>query len=196
MRGPRHRARTRTAPGSRELPRVLARGLIKREALYLLGRRACATRRRLPARPATESVRGRGGGMMSRQRVDPCRLATALPTRSTIRLRGAQPRRGRPVHNPRSYGRARHHRSDARLCGLRRHRLEADRRLRSPCLADIAECIALSCLHRIGGNIRENLISAVRGQRWASIPAFTRAVNRPRPSAVLAGVFLPSIVVT
>jgi hypothetical protein len=25
--------------------------------------------------------------MMSRQRVDPCRLATALPTRSTIRLR-------------------------------------------------------------------------------------------------------------
>jgi hypothetical protein len=46
------------------------------------------------------------------------------------------------------------------------------------------------------GNIRENLISAARGQRWASIPAFTRAVNRPRPSAVLAGVFLPSIVVT
>jgi hypothetical protein len=40
-------------------------------------------------------------------------------------------------------------------------------------------------------NIRENLISAARGQRWASIPA----VNRPRPSAVLAGVFLPSIVV-
>jgi hypothetical protein len=57
----------------------------------------------------------------------------------------------RPVHNPRSYGRARHHRSDARLCGLRRHRLKADRRLRSPRLADIAECIALSCLHRIGG---------------------------------------------
>jgi hypothetical protein len=46
------------------------------------------------------------------------------------------------------------------------------------------------------GNIRENLISAARGQRWASIPAFTRAVIRPRPSAVLAGVFLPSIVVT
>ena len=46
------------------------------------------------------------------------------------------------------------------------------------------------------GNIRENLISAARGQRWASIPAFTRAVNRPGPSAVLAGVFLPSIVVT
>jgi hypothetical protein len=42
------------------------------------------------------------------------------------------------------------------------------------------------------GNIRENLISAARGQRWASIPA----VNRPRPSAVLAGVFLPSIIVT
>ena len=135
-------ARTRTAPGSRELPRVLARGLVKREALYLLGCRACATRRRLPARPATEGVRGRGGGMMSRQRVDPCRLATALPTRSTIRLRGAQPRRGRPVHNPRSYGRARHHRSDARLCGLRRHRLEADRRLRSPCLADMITIFA------------------------------------------------------
>jgi hypothetical protein len=46
------------------------------------------------------------------------------------------------------------------------------------------------------GNIRENLISAARGQRCASIPAFTRAVNLPRPSAVLAAVFLPSIVVT
>jgi hypothetical protein len=46
------------------------------------------------------------------------------------------------------------------------------------------------------GNIRENLIGADRGQRCASIPAFTRAVNLPRPSAVLAGVFLPSIVVT
>jgi hypothetical protein len=64
---------------------------------------------------------------------------------------GAQPRRRRSVHDPRSYGRARHHRSDARLCGLRRHRLEADRRLRSPRLADIGECVALSCLHRIGG---------------------------------------------
>ena len=105
MRGPRHRARTRTAPGSREVPRVLARCFVKREALYLLGRRACATRRRLPARPATESVRGRGGGMISRQRVDPCRLATAMPTRSTIRLRVLSPAR-RPVHNPCSYGRA------------------------------------------------------------------------------------------
>jgi hypothetical protein len=45
------------------------------------------------------------------------------------------------------------------------------------------------------GNIRENLISAARGQRWASIP--TRAVNRPRPWAVLGGgFFVPSIVET
>ena len=66
---------------------LITRGLVKREALHLLGRRACATRCHLPARPATESVRGRGGCMMSRQRVDPGQLATALPTRSTIRLR-------------------------------------------------------------------------------------------------------------
>jgi hypothetical protein len=46
------------------------------------------------------------------------------------------------------------------------------------------------------GNTRENLIGADRGQRRASIPAFTHVVNRPRTSAVLAGVFLPSIVVT
>jgi hypothetical protein len=54
-------------------------------------------------------------------------------------------------------------------------------------------CPFLSASYR-RGDIRENLISAARGQRWASIPV--RAVNRPRPSAVLAGVFLPSIGVT
>ena len=70
---------------------------------------------------------------------------------------GCSARRRRPVHNPRSYGRARHHRSDARLCGLRRHRLEADRRLRSPRLADIANVLPFPvCIVSAGRHSRES----------------------------------------
>jgi hypothetical protein len=131
---------------------------------------------------------------MSRQRVDPCRLATALPTRSTIRLRVPSPA---PASSPQPsllWPRT--------ASSIRCPTVFADTGWKPTVvydhLASLTSPNVLPVLVYIVsvGNIRENLISAARGQRWASIPAFTRAVNRPRLSAVLAGVFLPSIVVT
>ena len=134
--------------------------------------------------------------MMSRQRVDPCRLATALPTRSTIRLRVLS--LGAGVQSTTLAPMAAHGIIDPMPdCAV-----FADTGWKPTVvydhLASLTSPNVLPFLVYIvsAGNIRENLISAARGQRWASIPAFTRAVNRPRPSAVLAGVFLPSIVVT
>jgi hypothetical protein len=63
---------------------------------------------------------------MSRQRVDSGRLVTALLSRRISYGYSASA----PASSPQP-SLLRHHRSDARLCGLRKHRLEAGRRLRS-----------------------------------------------------------------
>jgi hypothetical protein len=134
--------------------------------------------------------------MMSRQRVDPSRLATALPTRSTIRLRALS--LGAGIQSATLARIAAHGIIDP----MPDYAVFADTGWKPTVVYDhlasltSANVLPFPVYIVSAGNIRENLISAARDQRWASIPAFTRAVNRPRPSAVLAGVFLPSIVVT
>jgi len=133
---------------------------------------------------------------MSRQRVDPSRLATALPTRSTIRLRALS--LGAGIQSTTLARIAAHGIIDP----MPDYAAFADTGWKQTVVYDhlasltSANVLPFPVYIVSAGNIRENLISAARDQRWASIAALTRAVNRPRPSAVLAGVFLPSIVVT
>ena len=108
---------------------------------------------------------------MSRQRVDPCRLATALPTRSTIRLRVLS--LGAGVQSTTLAPMAAHGIIDPMPdCAV-----FADTGWKPTVvydhLASLTSPNVLPFLVYIvsAGNIRENLISAARGQRWASIPA-------------------------
>jgi hypothetical protein len=131
--------------------------------------------------------------MMSRQRVDPGQLVTALPTRSTIRLRVLS--LGAGVQSTTLALMAAHGIIDP----MPDCTVFADTGWKPTVVYDhLASltspmyCPFLSASYR-RGDIRENLISAARGQRGASIPV--RAVNRPRPCGSRRG-FPPVNVVT
>jgi len=57
--------------------------------------------------------------------------------------------------------------------------MQAGSRLRASALVDVAQCVAVSRPCRLSaGNLLDNLLAVSPGKRWASIPAFTRTVDR------------------
>lgn len=128
---------------------------------------------------------------MSRQRVDSGRLVTALLSR---RISYGYSATAPPPSSPQPSLLWPRTASPIRCPTVRSLQTPAGSRpsFTIPRLPDIAECIAFLSASYRRADIRENLISAARGQRIHPV----RAVNRPRPSAVLAEVFLPSIGVT
>lgn len=123
--------------------------------------------------------------MTSRRRVDPCRLATALPTRSTIRLRVLSLGAGiQPIARMAARGIIDPMPDYAVFADTGSKPTVVYDHLASPTSPNVLPFLGLP---RIGGQHSRESDQCCWRSAVGIHPRFTRAVNRPRPSAVLAG---------
>ncbi len=171
---PKHRAGTRPASRSRQLSSILAQGPKGRQTRDLPGRRSCTTRRHLSARSATGTACRRAGGSLM---LSLSNLTEEGDQPSTIRLRVLS--LGAGVQSTTLALMAAH----GEIGPMPDCAIFADTGwepnsvydhldwLRSPNVLPFPVHVVSA------GNIREQLIAAGEGNRWASIPAFARTVT-------------------